>query len=134
MYPDTNLLFGALALQVGLLDAGRFAEACTAWAAQKGGALADVLVERGWLTAADRATVERLLQLKLQQHAGDVSASLAELADAKVRRALAALDDTELRESLPHPPEGNGHVLLTTLTPEAGEGERYTLTRLHAEG
>src|SRR5262249_24075368 len=74
---DRNLLFGVLALQLDLLDARRFAEACSAWATRKDTPLADLLVERGWLTAADRADVERLLERKLRKQGGDARASLA---------------------------------------------------------
>src|SRR5262245_46193066 len=41
MSTDQNLLFGVLALQADLLDAPRFAEACSAWAARKDLPLAD---------------------------------------------------------------------------------------------
>ena len=52
---DRNLLFGVLALQADFLDAAQFAEACSAWAGSKGASLADLLVERGWLSPSDRA-------------------------------------------------------------------------------
>jgi hypothetical protein len=44
---DRNLLLGVLALQADLLDAARFAEACSAWAGRKDTPLADLLVQRG---------------------------------------------------------------------------------------
>jgi PAS domain S-box-containing protein len=64
---DHNLLFGVLALQAGLLDALQFADACSAWATRVNTALADLLVERGWLTTDDRAEVDRLLERKLRK-------------------------------------------------------------------
>jgi eukaryotic-like serine/threonine-protein kinase len=67
MMADQNLHFGVLALQAGLLDARQFADACAAWATRLNGVLADLLVERGWLTADDRADVERLLERKLRK-------------------------------------------------------------------
>src|SRR5262249_46081910 len=100
MDTDRNLLFGVLALQADLIDPARFAEACSAWAARKDTALADLLVERGWLTAADRAVVERLLERKLERHGGNARASLAAVADAEVRRSLAALDDADVRRTV----------------------------------
>ena len=60
MSTDETLLFGVLAVQADLIDAPAFAEACSAWAARKGTALADLLVERGWLTAEDQAAVDVL--------------------------------------------------------------------------
>jgi hypothetical protein len=74
---DRNLLFGVLALQADLIDPGRFAEACAAWSARKDTPLADLLVERGWLTPTDLADIEKLLQRKLAKHKGDAGASLA---------------------------------------------------------
>src|SRR5262249_21908553 len=95
--PDTdkNLLFGVLAFQADLLDAQQFAEDCSAWAAKKDVPLADLLVERGWLTSQDRADVERLLERKLKRHRGDVQASWADikhlLADPVVQQSLNGL-------------------------------------------
>src|SRR4029077_9093627 len=80
MDTDRNLLFGVLALQADLIDPERFARASTLWSAQKTTPLADLLVEQGWLTAADRADVEKLLDRKLHKHGGDARASLAEVA------------------------------------------------------
>jgi len=62
---DHNLLFGVLALQAGLLDPPKFAEACSAWATRSETALADLLVERGWMTSEERAEVDRLVERKL---------------------------------------------------------------------
>jgi hypothetical protein len=70
METDRNLLFGVLALQADLIDPDRFAHACTLWSAQKSTALADLLVRQGWLTAEDRADVDKLLDRKLKKHGG----------------------------------------------------------------
>jgi hypothetical protein len=89
---DRNLLFGVLALQADLLTPARSAEACSAWAACKDAPLADLLVERGWLTPSDRADVEKLLLRKLAKHGGDARASLAEITtDPGIRLSLAGL-------------------------------------------
>src|SRR5262245_5671005 len=135
MDTDRNLLFGVLALQADLLDPARFAEACSAWAARKGTPLADLLVERGWLTPADRADVEKLLQRKLKKHGGDARAGLAEAASDDVRRSLADVADPEVRRSLAGPTlPAQGHVLLSTLAWVPDSRDRYTLSRLHATG
>jgi serine/threonine-protein kinase len=132
---DRNLLFGVLALQADLLDNARFAEACSAWATRKDTPLADLLVERGWLTPGDRADVERLLERKLQKHRGDARASLAEVTTDEARRSLAGLDDTDVRRSLAGlatPPAGPVLAGTTAYVPESRG--RYALTRLHATG
>jgi hypothetical protein len=96
---DRNLLFGVLALQADLLDAARFAEACSAWAARKGTPLADLLVEHGWLCPEERSHVEFLLGRKLQKHSGDAAAGLAEVIPEGVRQTLADLDDPVVRQT-----------------------------------
>jgi serine/threonine-protein kinase len=134
---DRNLLFGVLALQADLIDDTQFARACSDWAAQKEWPLADLLVERGWLTGEDRADVERLLERKLKKHKGDARASLAEAAGDPVKRSLAALNDAGVRQSLAGlttPPQGLVLLSLATTAYEPGGRERYTLSRLHATG
>jgi tetratricopeptide (TPR) repeat protein len=131
---DRNLLFGVLALQLELIDSRQFADACSGWAARKDGALADLLVDCGWITPADRNDVERLLDRKLRRHAGDAHASLAEAADERIRGVLAEVEAPRVRRTIDDLPRADGHVLISTIgyTPESRE--RYTLTRLHARG
>jgi serine/threonine-protein kinase len=135
MDTDRNLLFGVLALQADLLDPPRFAEACTAWSARKATPLADLLVERGWLTPSDRADVEKLLQRKLKKHGGDARAGLAEMTTNEVRHSLAGVADAEVCQSLASPTAPPaGHVLLSTTAYVPEARDRYTLSRLHATG
>jgi hypothetical protein len=67
--PDTdrNLLFGILALQAEILHATRFAEACIAWSARKATPFGELLLERGWISAAERNAIEQLLAVRLQR-------------------------------------------------------------------
>ena len=77
LHSDQNLLFGALALQAGLLDPVQFADACSAWATRLDGTLADLLVQRHWLTPEDRAEVERLLERKQRKQGSRLSVEQA---------------------------------------------------------
>src|SRR5262249_6306301 len=135
---------GVLALQADLIDAAQFAASCAVWAERKQGALADLLIERGWITPADAAAVERRLERKLQSHGANAPATLAPVLSAEARQALANLDDAAIQQSLayrtPPPPERQ-----TALDPSAGRlssspqqaqasRARYTLTHLHAQG
>ncbi|HKB03647.1 MAG TPA: serine/threonine-protein kinase, partial [Gemmataceae bacterium] len=129
---DRNLLFAVLALQADLIDRARFVEACTLWTARKHVPLADLVVERGWLTAADRDHVEWLLGRRLQRHGGDAHASLAAAADGAVRHDLSALADVEVHRSLAELALAAGSAETIGHTPEPGR--RYSLTRLHATG
>jgi serine/threonine-protein kinase len=136
MDTDRNLLFGVLALQTDLLTPARFAEVCSAWALRKDTPLADLLVERGWLTAEERGHVEFLLGRKLEKHKGDAHAGLAEVTTDPVKRSLAAVEDPDVRQSLAglSPPPEPAHVLLSTTDHLPETRERYTLSRLHATG
>ena len=62
MDTDRNLLFGVLALQADVLDADQFIKACTLWTTRKEASLADLLIELGWITLADKVAVNRLLE------------------------------------------------------------------------
>ncbi len=131
---DYNLLFGVLALQADLLDAARFAEVCSAWASRKDTPLADLLLERGWLTAEDKVHVDYLLERKLQKHARDVHASLAAAATADVKSALADLHDPDIQQTLAGLPSTGSHGQLSTVAYQPGSRGRYTLARMHAKG
>src|SRR4030095_1088448 len=99
MNADRNLLFGVLALQADVLDADQFIKVCTLWTTRKQTALADLLIELGWIASTDRADVERLMERKLKKHGGDPRAGLAAVAD-DVKRSLAALQDDDIQRSL----------------------------------
>jgi eukaryotic-like serine/threonine-protein kinase len=134
MDTDRNLLFGVLALQADFLDPRQFAEACSAWAGRKDTPLADLLVQRGWLTAEDRAHVEYLLRRKVQRHGGDAHASLLQAAATPdVRSVLESIADPDVCRSLAELPPA-GPALVSTVAYRPGSRQRYTLTRLHAQG
>jgi serine/threonine-protein kinase len=128
---DRNLLFGVLALQADLIDNQQFIDGCGAWAARKDVALADLLMERGWLTPEAKTHVEFLLQAKLKKHRGDVHATLAAATVPQVRHSLAGLPDADIQQICaalsPADPSST-----TDYHPEARG--RYQLLRLHATG
>jgi eukaryotic-like serine/threonine-protein kinase len=134
MIIDRNLLFAVLALQGDFLARQQFLEVCRSWAPRKHSSLAELLVQSGWLTAADKAAVDRLIERKLGKQNGDVRATLLAHTDEWMRQSLLSLGDA-----------GIAHVLSaksapTKLTPpvapqpQFGRRERYTLSRLHASG
>jgi serine/threonine-protein kinase len=154
MDTERNLLFGVLALQADLIDAVQFAEACTAWSMRKEPPLAELLLERGWITREDQVHVEYLLERKLKRHGGDVHASLASVANEGMRRSLLAIGDEAIQQSLANvtPPvvggdpgmtrsgislpehSPSGRPLVTTFTYETETRDRYRLIHLHAVG
>ena len=92
---ENDLLFGLLALQVGLIDQGQLVAAFQAWTRDKARALADHLVARGDLEADDRSAVEGLVARHLKKHGGDVGRSLAAMpAGRSTRESLARIGAT----------------------------------------
>ena len=134
MDTDRNLLFGALTVQASLVDDGQWTEACAAWAAGEAATLADVMVDRGLISRDDRAAVERALGYKVEEHGGDVSATLAATLVAPPSPAETAGDDPAARGTMTMGPDRPGHVVLSAIGVAPGSRERYTRTRLHATG
>src|SRR5439155_9229168 len=134
MDTDRNLLFAVLAHQAGLLDPAQFVEACTVWAAGRDRPLADLLVERGWLAAADRGHLDCLVARRLERDGGDARASLAAVAGPDVRDALATVSHPTVQASVSSWPAFVGSALRPAppITPEPGG--RYARLRVHAAG
>jgi PAS domain S-box-containing protein len=133
MNTDRNLLFAVLALQADVLDADQFIEVCTLWTTRKQTALADLLIELGWITPTDRADVERLVARKLKKHGGDPRAGLSVVAD-DVKRSLAALQDDDIQRSLCGLAAPDAPTVMVTIDDIPRPQERYALARLHATG
>jgi PAS domain S-box-containing protein len=55
---DSNLRFAVLALARGLIDERQFISACESWVANRHGTLAELLVERGWMSEVERQALE----------------------------------------------------------------------------
>ncbi len=133
---DRNLLFAVIALQDDLIDQTQFADVCAGWAVRLERPLADLLVERKWITDTDRSDVERKLERKLKKNHGDARATLGAVAPIEAREVLQAIKSPEVRQSLHALPPARGHVLVETFVPPPHQRDslRYTITRLHAEG
>ena len=133
---DRNLLFAVIALQDDLIDQTQFADVCAGWAMRLDRPLADLLIERKWITDRDRSDVERKLERKLKKNHGDVRATLGAAAPIEAREVLGAIKNPQVRHSIHALPPARGHVLVETLVPPPAQRDslRYTLTRLHAEG
>src|SRR5947209_4907228 len=98
---DRDLLFGLIALQVGIIDQAQLVAAFQAWARDKKRPLADHLADRGNLDADGRAAVEAMVALHVKKHGGDAERSLAAIpAGRSTRERLAALGDPDLTGDL----------------------------------
>ena len=135
MTTDQNLLFGVLALQLEFIDVRQFAEVCCAWAGCKDKGVAELLVERGWINAADRDQVQGLLERKVQRRQGDVRQALSDLTGPQLRDVMHAVGDAEVEQTLSHLDPVPGFVRVAE-TEALGQGEisHYTLSRVHDQG
>src|SRR5262249_53500554 len=99
---ERDLIFGLLALQVGLINQGHLVAAFQAWTLDKVRALADHLISLGHLNDAQRAVVEAMADLHVAKH-GDVERSLAAIpAGRSIRVRLAQLSDPDIGASIAH--------------------------------
>jgi serine/threonine protein kinase len=144
MDTERNLLFGVVALQNGAVDADGLAETCAAWTSEATLPLADLMVDRGLLTAEQRTEVEAAVEHELAAHGGDPHATLAATLDGRSLEALGGAAGPAGAMGIgvvvaPAPPQAEagqgGHVVLGRLSPGEHEPrDRYTLTHLHAKG
>ena len=137
---ERNLLFGLIALQVGLIDQSQLVAAFQAWARDKNRPLADHLAERGVLAAYGRAAVEAMVDVHLRMHEGDIGRSLVSLPVGRsTRERLARLCDAELGASLQHlascSTESDPDRTATfSVGASTADGQRFRVLRPHARG
>jgi tetratricopeptide (TPR) repeat protein len=125
-----DLLFGALTLQSGLIDAARFAEVCSEALTEPGTSLADLLVERGWISTLDRTAVDDRVAATLLDP-GRVETLPVEGPEAAATQPW--LPDTEPdRPACPSPALAPGPDL--SLADPPPSRRRYRLLRLLATG
>jgi serine/threonine-protein kinase len=139
---SSDLLFGLLALQTGLIDQGALFTAFNSWTRSKDLPLAEFLAAQGVLDESQRRLVEGLVEQHLKRHGDRVDRSLAALAAARpVCDHLAALRDWDLNLSLAQAgksacesePEFDRTITFPVGVSSAG-GRRFQLLRPHAEG
>jgi serine/threonine-protein kinase len=100
---DCDLLFGLLALQIGLIDQGQLVAAFQAWTRDRSHPLADRLISRGDLDPEQRSAVELLVALHLKKHGDSTEKSLAVIpVGHSTRESLAEVSDPEFDATLAH--------------------------------
>ena len=136
-----NLLFGLLALRNNFISRENLLAAFAAWVDDKALSLAQFLVDRGAIDGTLRAVLEALVAKHLDQHGGDLEASLAVIGSlVLVRDDLERLGDPDLQTSLtaiaPQSTGSGGSAGLTATGPPSSRraGERFRILRIHSEG
>ena len=138
---DRNLLFGVLAVQMGLVSRDAMIAATSRWALDKTQPLAEVFVRLGSLTVEQVSLVEAAVSQQMASHAGDPRQTLESLdAYATVRRALQTLADQPASEQADLETIGASKVddPYTTQAPGTVETtdshQRFTFLRVHQKG
>src|SRR4051794_3589808 len=138
---ERHLLFGLLALQVGLIQQAQLVAAFHAWTGDKSRPLADHLIALGHINAAQRAAVEALANLHVEAHGGDVEESLAAIpAGRSTREHLAGIGDPDLGGTLVHVASASTEHEDTDRTTSyavgtaTSDGQRFRVLRPHAQG
>ena len=141
---DSNLLFGLLALQNGLIEQGALVAAFQAWTREKARSLAEHLIDRGSLDVDDVKAVEALVERHLKRHGGVAEESLASVpASRLIRDCLAAMGDADLRAAVSRasvisgPADGGGdreETLSYAVGASTADGDRFQVLRPHAKG
>ena len=134
-----DLLFGLLALQIGLIDQEQLLAAFGAWSRSKGRSLAEILLERGAIDEESNSLLEGMARKQLKLHGGDTEKSLASIAvGPSTRQKLTALGDTDLTASVgfvglhtPTQPDASATMSVGTST---SDGLRFRVLRPHAQG
>ena len=129
MPTERHLLFAVMAFENDFIDLAQLTAACRAWAADKSKPLAELLVERAWLTADDRAFVEKAVDRKMAKHQHDPRVTLNAITRGDVCDAIKEVEDSDIQQSLSSWPS-SGPVLIETIGETLGEPEqpksRYT--------
>jgi hypothetical protein len=90
---DTDLLFGLLALQFGLIDQGKLVAAFQAWTLEQRRPLAEHLIARGDIDEDDRAAVELATERSQAEAAAEAARRDRQLLDTLVDIRSAEADD-----------------------------------------
>ncbi|HEY6565733.1 MAG TPA: serine/threonine-protein kinase, partial [Pirellulaceae bacterium] len=143
---DQNLLFGILAVQLDFVSQQQLMEAMQAWLLQKSKSVAQLLVERGVLTADRRQLLANLVREHLRQHNNDPQKSIAAIRPAEpLRDELNSLRDPQVSRVIsrlpaaPPPPRLPGsaeflHTMPHAAPRETGASRRYVIVRPLDEG
>ena len=139
---NRHLLFGLIALQVGLIDQAQLVAAFQAWARDRARPLADHLVAHGELDADGCAVIEAMVALHLKTHGGDAERSLAAIpAGRSTREDLSRIGDPVIDATLAQldsaPTDRDGDADRTAsyaIGTVTSGGLRFRVLRPHARG
>jgi serine/threonine protein kinase/formylglycine-generating enzyme required for sulfatase activity len=126
---NRDLVFGLLALQVGLIDEGQLFAAFQSWTRDESRSLAEYLARRGDLDDRQCSLLDELVERSLANRR----------ADASTCDGLTTLGDPELDDSLAHVRSGlavapNDDRVTWRASISTTAGQRFHILRPHAKG
>ena len=136
---DRNLLFGVLALQMDFVTRDQLVAAMNAWILDKSKSLGEILFALQALTPKRLDLLESLVEEHLNAHDNDPHKSLAAVDSSGLASAqLGNIADPDVKASLAgivaHPDPSRSVMTANTLAYQPEGRERYTLSRMHAQG
>lgn len=140
---DRNLLFGILAVQMDFVSQAQLIETMQAWLLQKTKPLAQLLVDRKFLTEERRQLLASLVREHVRQHDNDPQQSLAAIGpDKGLRDELNSLRDPYVSRVISRLPVSSGErkageflqTMPHTAPRETEAPRRYVPVRPLAEG
>lgn len=130
---DLNLLLGITALHLELITKEQLLESFQAWMSDKDTLITEIFQRRGYLTKEDQENLERLVNARLEDEAGDLYATLSSVPKLEqVCEELEKISDEELLRSLQETMD-----VYATQGYEEGQkaiGLRFLRIREHAKG
>ncbi len=138
MAAESDLLFGLLALQNGLIDQVQLVAAFQAWTRDRSRRLADHLADRGDIEPDDRGAVEVLVSRHVKKHGGTEKSLAAVVTGRATLESLAAVGDPEIERTLSQVGASAGGDADRTASFGSGnaaaDGQRFRVLRPHARG
>ena len=144
---DRHLLFGLIALQVGLIDQAQLVAAFQAWARDKSRSLADYLTDRGAVDVEGRSAVEAMVALHVKGSEANTEKTPAPVGapssdrerpdrpgepelTGTVTRLVTGSTDPDAQGTVSYGDRKAGPTIATAM----GDGQRFKVLRRHAEG
>jgi serine/threonine-protein kinase len=138
---ESNLLFGLLALQTGLIQQAQLVAAFHAWTCDKSRSLADYVVALGHLNAAQRAAIEALVAVHVEAHGGLEQSLAAVPAGRSTCESLAQIADVDIAALIGHLGAASTHAgddadrtASYGVGTATSDGLRFRVLRPHARG
>jgi WD40 repeat protein/serine/threonine protein kinase len=136
---ERELLFGLLALQVGLVEQENLLAAFRSWTQDRTRSLADELAKCGTLSAEDQSTLEQLVERHMARHGGDAERSLAALRANPPGSPAENGGASWSLETIAHIPDASrlrsrAEATGVELPGPAAYGGRFRILRPHASG